>query len=60
VKFPSSSSSGMRNLDGWMTGQMTGWIDEKDDHQGYYISSHESSFGNLPTIKKKMARYHIS
>jgi hypothetical protein len=27
----------MRNLDGWMTGQMDG----KDDHQGYYISRHQ-------------------
>jgi hypothetical protein len=34
LALPSSSSSGMRNLDGWMTGRMDG----KDDHQGYYIS----------------------
>jgi hypothetical protein len=30
--LPSSSSYGMRNLDGWMTKRMTGWMDEKDDH----------------------------
>jgi hypothetical protein len=29
----------MRNLDGWMREQMTGRMDGKDDHQGYYISS---------------------
>jgi hypothetical protein len=36
--LPSSSSSGTRNLNGWMTRRMTGWMDEKDHHQGYYIS----------------------
>ncbi len=30
--LPSSSSSGMGNLDGWMTGRMTGRMDGKDDH----------------------------
>jgi hypothetical protein len=30
--LPSSSSSGMRNLDGWMTGRMTRWMDGKDNH----------------------------
>jgi hypothetical protein len=30
--LPSSSSSRMRNLDGWMTGWMTIQMDEKDDH----------------------------
>jgi hypothetical protein len=36
--LPSSSSSGMKNLDGWMTRRMTRRMDGKDDHQGYYIS----------------------
>jgi hypothetical protein len=31
----------MKNLDGWMTGRMTGQMDGKDDYhrtdQGYYI-----------------------
>jgi hypothetical protein len=39
--FPSSFSSGMRNLDGWMTRRMMGRMDGKDDridkHLKYYI-----------------------
>jgi len=32
LPLPSSSSSRMRNLDGWMTERMTGRMDGKDDH----------------------------
>jgi hypothetical protein len=46
--LPSSSSSGMRNLNGWMMGRMTEWMDGKDDHQGYYISRFAQSVKDYP------------
>jgi hypothetical protein len=39
--LPSSSSYGMRNLDGWMTGRMDGKDDRTDRHLKYYISVRE-------------------
>jgi hypothetical protein len=39
--LPSSSFSGMRNLDGWMTGWMDGMDDQTNRHLKYYIPRRE-------------------